>query len=210
MPVFLLVAIEHPRRLGKLLARVLPDPRDRFALPNYTGFYVWFNGTTLELAKLLDLPGTATPENSPSPAVIQMVSAYGGYAPDELWCWLRLNVKREPSDDDMKPIPLVSETPEADADPAKKEEEAKAILEAPMPPPRKRRRKKKSSEPSESSQKASKARKPSAEKGPADRNAHAASDGAEANPETSPDARPPVSIRHKRSRRRKRVEKASE
>lgn len=38
MPVFLLVAIEHPRRLGKLLARVLPDPRDRFALPNYTGF----------------------------------------------------------------------------------------------------------------------------------------------------------------------------
>lgn len=92
MPVFLIVALEHPRRLGRLIARAIPDPGNRYTLPNYTGFYVWFNGTTLDLAKLLDLPGTATPDNSPSPAVIQMVSAYGGYAPDELWSWLRFNV----------------------------------------------------------------------------------------------------------------------
>lgn len=102
MPVFLIVALEHPRRLGRLIARAIAEPRNRYTLPNYTGFYVWFNGTTLDLARLLDLPGTATPENSPSPAVIQMVSAYGGYAPDELWSWLRFNVKREPDPEEEK------------------------------------------------------------------------------------------------------------
>ena len=138
MPVFLIVALEHPRRLGRLIARAIPDPRNRYTLPNYTGFYVWFNGTTLDLAKLLDLPGTATPDNSPSPAVIQMVSAYGGYAPDELWSWLRFNVKREPDPEEEKCAPEAAG--EANADSEKTEEAAKAILEAPMPAPRKRKR----------------------------------------------------------------------
>lgn len=144
MPVFLIVALEHPRRLGRLIAHAIPDPRNRYTLPNYTGFYVWFNGTTLDLAKLLDLPGTATPDNSPSPAVIQMVSAYGGYAPDELWSWLRFNVKREPDPEEEKCAPEAAG--EANADSEKTEEAAKAILEAPMPAPRKRKRKRKKPE----------------------------------------------------------------
>lgn len=129
MPVFLIVALEHPRRLGRLIARAIPDPGNRYTLPNYTGFYVWFNGTTLDLAKLLDLPGTATPDNSPSPAVIQMVSAYGGYAPDELWSWLRFNVKRKPDPEEEKRAPEA--VCEANADPEKTEEAVKVILEAP-------------------------------------------------------------------------------
>lgn len=129
MPVFLIVALEHPRRLGRLIARAIPDPGNRYTLPNYTGFYVWFSGTTLDLAKLLDLPGTATPDNSPSPAVIQMVSAYGGYAPDELWSWLRFNVKREPDPEEEKRAPEAAD--EAGEDPENTEEAAKAILEAP-------------------------------------------------------------------------------
>lgn len=129
MPVFLIVALEHPRRLGRLIARAIPDPGNRYTLPNYTGFYVWFNGTTLDLAKLLDLPGTATPDNSPSPAVIQVVSAYGGYAPDELWSWLRFNVKRKPDPEEEKRAPEA--VCEANADPEKTEEAVKVILEAP-------------------------------------------------------------------------------
>ncbi len=144
MPVFLIVALEHPRRLGRLIARAIPDPGNRYTLPNYTGFYVWFNGTTLDLAKLLDLPGTGTPDNSPSPAVIQMVSAYGGYAPDELWSWLRFNVKREPDPEEEKRAPEAAG--EANADPEKTEETAKAILEAPMPAPRKKKRRRKKAE----------------------------------------------------------------
>lgn len=144
MPVFLIVALEHPRRLGRLIARAIPDPGNRYTLPNYTGFYVWFNGTTLDLAKLLDLPGTGTPDNSPSPAVIQMVLAYGGYAPDELWSWLRFNVKREPDPEEEKRAPEAAG--EANADPEKTEETAKAILEAPMPAPRKKKRRRKKAE----------------------------------------------------------------
>ncbi len=144
MPVFLIIALEHPRRLGRLIARAIPDPGNRYTLPNYTGFYVWFNGTTLDLAKLLDLPGTATPDNSPSPAVIQMVSAYGGYAPDELWSWLRFNVKREPDPEEEKRAPEAAD--EAGEDPENTEKAAKAILEAPMPAPRKRKRRRKKAE----------------------------------------------------------------
>lgn len=144
MPVFLIVALEHPRRLGRLIARAIPDPGNRYTLPNYTGFYVWFNGTTLDLAKLLDLPGTATPDNSPSPAVIQMVSAYGGYAPDELRSWLRFNVKRKPDPEEEKRAPEA--VCEANADPEKTEEAVKVILEAPMPAPRKKKRRRKKPE----------------------------------------------------------------
>lgn len=73
-----------------------------------------------------------------------MVSAYGGYAPDELWSWLRFNVKREPDPEEEKRAPEAAD--EAGEDPENTEEAAKAILEAPMPAPRKRKRRRKKAE----------------------------------------------------------------
>ena len=196
MPVFLIVALEHPRRLGRLIARAIPDPGNRYTLPNYTGFYVWFNGTTLDLARLLDLPGTATPENSPSPAVIQMVSAYGGYAPDELWSWLRFNVKREPDPEEEK---RASEAAAAagTADSLGQEEAAKAILEAPMPAPHKRKRKRKKTEAENSGEKS---------RGDAKALAPQAPD----TPQEAASENPKASIRQNRRRRTKRTKLQTE
>lgn len=88
MAVFMIVPTEDPQRLERLVCREFPEEKDRYILPGKQACYVKFSGTTKELSEKLDLQGIKKEGDRPCPAVITIVTGYGGYAPSALWEWL--------------------------------------------------------------------------------------------------------------------------
>lgn len=88
MAVFMIVPTEDAERLATLVTKSFEE-KDRFILPGKQACFVKFSGTTKELSDVLDLAGDVKKEDRPCPAVITIVTGYGGYAPTALWEWLR-------------------------------------------------------------------------------------------------------------------------
>lgn len=87
MPVFMIVPTEDADRLERVVTKTF-EPADRFILPGKQACFVKFNGTSQEIAQKLDLAGDQNKEDRPYPAVITLVTTYGGFAPTSLWEWL--------------------------------------------------------------------------------------------------------------------------
>lgn len=88
MPVFMIVPTEDADRLERVVTKTF-EPADRFILPGKQACFVKFNGTSQEIAQKLDLAGDQNKEDRPCPAVITLVTTYGGFAPTALWEWLK-------------------------------------------------------------------------------------------------------------------------
>lgn len=88
MAVFMIVPMEDAERFAALVTKAF-DEKDRFILPGRQACYVKFSGTTKELSDVLDLAGTIKKENRPCPAIITVVTGYGGFALTTLWEWLQ-------------------------------------------------------------------------------------------------------------------------
>ena len=91
MPVFMLVPTEDAPRLANIVNANF-EASDRYVLPNQGACFVKFDGTSAELSEKLDLPGDRNKEDRPCPAVITLVTTYGGFAPTSLWEWLKTRV----------------------------------------------------------------------------------------------------------------------
>lgn len=91
MPVFMIVPTEDAGRLARIVTAGF-DEADRFILPNNFACFVRFAGTSAELAEKLDLPGNKNKDDRPCPAVITVVTTYGGFAPTSLWEWLKVKM----------------------------------------------------------------------------------------------------------------------
>ena len=87
MPVFMIVPTEDADRLERVVTKTF-EPADRSILPGKQACFVKFNGTSQEIAQKLDLAGDQNKEDRPCPAVITLVTTYGGFAPTSLWEWL--------------------------------------------------------------------------------------------------------------------------
>lgn len=92
MPIFMIVPTEDADRLARVVTKAFVQD-DRFILPGRQACFVKFNGTSQEIAHMLDLAGDQNKEDRPCPAVITLVTTYGGYAPTALWEWL--NTRKE-------------------------------------------------------------------------------------------------------------------
>ena len=88
MAVFMIVPTEDAERLAVLVTKAFEE-KDRFILPGKQACFVKFSGTTKELSDALDLAGSVKKEDRPCPAVITIVTGYGGYAPTALWEWVQ-------------------------------------------------------------------------------------------------------------------------
>ena len=91
MTVFMIVPTEDAERLSLRVTQALEE-KDRFILPGKQACCVKFSGTTQELSEVLDLAGTIKEENCPCPAMITVVTGYGGFAPMALWEWLQSRI----------------------------------------------------------------------------------------------------------------------
>lgn len=89
MPIFMLVPTEDAERLEKVVTKAF-DSKDCYVLPGKQACFVRFDGTSQEIAEKLDLAGSKSKEDRPCPAVITLVTTYGGYAPTALWEWLKV------------------------------------------------------------------------------------------------------------------------
>lgn len=87
MPIYVIVPTEDAERLERVVTKAFPE-KDRFILPGKQACFVRFDGTSQEIAQTLDLAGDQSKEDSPCPAVITLVTTYGGFAPTALWEWL--------------------------------------------------------------------------------------------------------------------------
>lgn len=92
MPVFMIVPTEDAERLERLVRKAF-EPSDLYVLPGKQACFIKFNGTSQDLTERLDLAGAKNKEDRPCPAVITMVTTYGGFAPTTLWEWL--NTRKE-------------------------------------------------------------------------------------------------------------------
>ncbi len=88
MPVFMIVPTEDANRLERVVTKAF-DQSDRYVLPGKQACFVRFKGTSQEIAEKLDLVGDKTTDDRPCPAVITLVTTYGGFAPTALWEWLK-------------------------------------------------------------------------------------------------------------------------
>ena len=88
----MIVPTEDADRLVRVVSKAF-EPADHYILPGKQACFVKFNGTSQELAQKLDLAGDQNKEDRPCPAVITLVTTYGGYAPTSLWEWL--NTRKE-------------------------------------------------------------------------------------------------------------------
>ena len=88
MSVFMIVTTEDAERLAMLVTKTFEE-KERFILPGKQACYVKFSGTAKELSDALDLAGTIKKEDRPCPAIITVVTGYGGFAPTTLWEWLQ-------------------------------------------------------------------------------------------------------------------------
>ena len=81
MPVYAIVPTEDAERLECVVTKAF-HKKDRFTLPGKQACFVRFDGTSQQIARTLDLAGE---RSTPCPAVITLVTAYGGFAPTALW-----------------------------------------------------------------------------------------------------------------------------
>ena len=88
MSVFMIVPTEDAERLAMLVTKTFEE-KERFILPGKQACYVKFSGTAKELSDALDLAGTIKKEDRPCPAIVTVVTGYGGFAPTTLWEWLQ-------------------------------------------------------------------------------------------------------------------------
>lgn len=88
MPVFMIVPTEDAERLERVVTMGF-DEKDRYILPGKQACFVRFDGTSQEIAQKLDLSGEQSQDDRPCPAVITLVTIYGGFAPTSLWEWLK-------------------------------------------------------------------------------------------------------------------------
>ena len=91
MPVFMIVPTEDADRLVRVVSASFTET-ERFILPGNHACFVKFGGTSAELADRLDLPGNKNKDDRPCPAVITIVTTYGGFAPTALWEWLKVKM----------------------------------------------------------------------------------------------------------------------
>lgn len=84
----MLVPTEDADRLARVVSSAFQET-DRYILPGKQACFVKYGGTSQELSRLLDLEGAAQTTDRPCPAVITLLTTYGGYAPTSLWEWLR-------------------------------------------------------------------------------------------------------------------------
>lgn len=87
MPIYSIIPTEDPERLERVVIKAFSE-KDRYILPGKQACFVKFDGTSQEIAQKLDLAGENSKEDRPCPAVITMVTTYGGFAPTSLWEWL--------------------------------------------------------------------------------------------------------------------------
>lgn len=88
MPVYMIVPTEDAERLARVVTAGFEE-KDRYILPGKQACFVKFDGTSQEIAQKLDLPGDQSKDDRPCPAVITLVTTYGGFAPTTLWEWLK-------------------------------------------------------------------------------------------------------------------------
>lgn len=93
MPIFMIVPTEDAERLERVVTKTFPNEQDRYILAGKQACFVRFNGTSQEIAQKLDLAGDQSKDDRPCPAVITVVTTYGGFAPTSLWEWL--NTRKE-------------------------------------------------------------------------------------------------------------------
>ncbi len=71
--------------------------QDRYEIPNSAGWFVRFDGTTVELSNRLEVtgqePGTSTPVGS---TLITHIVAYYGRGGMDMWEWLKNRFERSP------------------------------------------------------------------------------------------------------------------
>lgn len=88
MAIYQLTPTEDADRLSRIVAKSF-DEKDFFILPGKQACFIKFDGTSQEIAQMLDLSGVNNKEDRPCPAIITLVTTYGGYAPTSLWEWLK-------------------------------------------------------------------------------------------------------------------------
>lgn len=91
MAVFQLTPTEDAERLASVVETSFEE-KDRYVLQGKQACFVRFDGTMIELSNHLDLLGQHSADNRPHHAIITRVCVYGGYAPTELWEWLKTRV----------------------------------------------------------------------------------------------------------------------
>lgn len=95
MPIFMVIPIGGNTQAVEQAATTLIAPADRYPLPNQSGWFVWFDGTTVELSKFLGITGQEHGEASPvGSTVVALISSYYGRGPTDMWEWLKTRFER--------------------------------------------------------------------------------------------------------------------
>lgn len=88
MPTFMIVPTEDAQRLAESVTTAFANEKDRYILEARQACFVKFDGTSEEIAQKLDLAGNRNADARPCPAVITLVTTYGGFGPTSFWEWL--------------------------------------------------------------------------------------------------------------------------
>lgn len=96
MPMFMVTPLgKNDGSVARAIEAAI-DERRRYPVSNTASWFVSFNGTTIELSKLLGVTGLP-PGVKPSvgPALVTLVPSYYGRGPTGMWEWLQTRIEDE-------------------------------------------------------------------------------------------------------------------
>lgn len=97
MPIYIVVPLtETSTALDEAVEKRISPPTDRYRLPSNRGWFIKFDGTTIELSNHLELTGQE--KGVPSPigqAIVAPVNSYYGRGPMDMWEWLKIRFENE-------------------------------------------------------------------------------------------------------------------
>jgi hypothetical protein len=98
MAIFLLTPLgNNAEALGAAMLKHFPESTQHYQLQNDAGWFVVFNGTTLELSNFVGITGQpqGTPSEVGSTLVTPLTSYYGRGSTD-MWEWLKVRFESQP------------------------------------------------------------------------------------------------------------------
>lgn len=95
MPIYQVTPIGNNRDALARSVTTTINERDRIPLQNNMGWFIDFDGTTIELSNALGVTGQAKGENSTvGSTLITAVTSYYGRGPTDMWEWLKIRFER--------------------------------------------------------------------------------------------------------------------
>lgn len=95
MAIYLLVpTANNAERLGEAVKRNI-RPADRYEIANRAGWFIRFDGTTVEASNAVGITGQEPGENTVvGSTVVTLVTSYYGRGATEMWEWLKTRMER--------------------------------------------------------------------------------------------------------------------